>query len=111
MIFIYYIYNVINDDIMKASDLNKLDSNTNDVVMNLMGIGFKLNQISIYTMYANVHISLPSAMKTSAMKKIVKFLPDDSSISAGNNFRSGLTIRLPWNFPAENYQKKHTHFD
>jgi hypothetical protein len=82
---------------MKPSDISKLDSQTKTIVYGLFDLGFKSREIDIYTMYANVHISLPSAIRTSVMKNILDLLPDGSSISSGNNFRSGLTIRLPWN--------------
>jgi hypothetical protein len=96
---------------MKTSDFNKLDNQTLDVVNDLIYLGYKPREIGVYTMYANVHITIPSSMGIITFKRLANILPDGSSVNTGNNFRSGFTIRLPWNFPAENYEKKWTHFD
>jgi hypothetical protein len=96
---------------MKIADIKALDNNTQKVIVQLLKIGFKPKQIGVYTMYGNVHITLPSALGISILKKIVDIMPNSSSISAGNNFRSGITFRLPWNLPDENYKNKKTTFD
>jgi hypothetical protein len=96
---------------MKVSDIKKLDEKTQKVIVELLRIGFKPTQIGVYTMYANVHITLPSAFGISVLKKVVNIMPDGSSISSGNNFRSGITIRLPWNLSDDNYKNNKTVFD
>jgi hypothetical protein len=90
-------YNLVIDK-LKPSDLNKLDDKTKEFVQNILEIGFKHRQIGIYGMYANVHITLPSAIRVDELKQLIGVMPAGSSLSTGNNFRSGLTIRLPWNF-------------
>jgi hypothetical protein len=90
-------YNLVIDN-LKPSDLNKLDDKTREFVQNILKIGFKHRQIGIYGMYANVHITLPSAIRVDGLKQLTGFMPAGSSLSTGNSFRSGLTIRLPWNF-------------
>ena len=96
---------------MKKSDINKVDDRTKSILNGLLDIGFKIRELGVYTMYANVHITLPSGIPITTVGEIVNLLPFGSSLSAGNHFRSGLTLRLPWNLPSENYEKRETVFD
>ncbi len=86
---------------MKKSELQQIireeilkETNYNLVIDNLK----PSDLIGIYGMYANVHITLPSAIRVDGLKQLTGFMPAGSSLSTGNSFRSGLTIRLPWNF-------------
>ena len=96
---------------MKKSDLKKIDSKTSWVIASLISLGFKYRELGVYSMYANVHITIPSNIDKRTLMLLFNDLPEGSTIGAGNNFRSGLTIRLPWNFPDENYEKNKTVFD
>ncbi len=83
---------------LKEAKLDTPNPELNDLVKQVTGmLGFKSYQMEVISAYNEYFIALPvKAIPLNAMIRLIKILPEGSSLGVWDNLNKGLSIRTPY---------------